>query len=102
MKIEDILTLAKAGFTAEQISQLSNTAPEVQPQTPPTSPAPAPAVEEKPATPPQAMDFSEIMQRLDTLTNAIQANGIANSNQPQPSTVDDILASIINPPTNNK
>jgi hypothetical protein len=48
------------------------------------------------------MDFSEIMQRLDTLTNAIQANGIANSNQPQPSTVDDILASIINPPTNNK
>ena len=75
MKIEDILTLAKAGFTADQISRLA-AIPQPQPQ-------------------PQNNDFAS---QLAALTAAIYANGILGSEQPKQETAEDILASIINPP----
>lgn len=78
MKIEDILALAKAGFTADQISRFAAISqPQPQPQ-----PQPNP-------------DFSS---QLAALTAAIQANGILGSEQPKQETAEDILASIINPP----
>ena len=80
MNISDIVALAKAGFTAEQISAMNQPQPQPQPQ---------PAAE------------NAVLAEIRALTAAIQANGIINSNQPPVQTVDDILASIINP-NNNK
>lgn len=96
----DVLTLAKAGFTAQQIAALSSLtgqpAPaEPQPAQPaqPAPPAPAPA----PAPAPDN-GVSAMLEKLGVLTEAIQANGLLNANQPKPQTTDDILAAIIAPP----
>ena len=75
MNIEDVLALAKAGFTADQISRFAAIS---QPQ-----PQPQP-------------DFAA---QLAALTAAIHANGILGSEQPKQETAEDILASIINPPS---
>lgn len=78
MKIEDIISLAKAGFTADQISRFAAISqPQPQPQ------------------PQQENDFAA---QLAALTAAIHANGILGSEQPKQETAEDILASIINPP----
>lgn len=81
MDIKDIIALANAGFTAQQIATMATTAP-----------APVPV--------------DPIMEQLKALTTAVQTNAIINSQLPitQPETPEDILASIINPPTivNNK
>lgn len=91
MDIKDIIALANAGFTAQQIATMATTAP---------APAPVPA----PAPAPVPVD--PIMEQLKALTTAVQTNAIINSQLPitQPETPEDILASIINPPTivNNK
>ena len=78
MNIADVVTLARAGFTAEQIARMYAT--------------PAPVAQVAPAP-----DNNPVMEQLKMLTNTLQANAILNSNQPKPETVDDILASIINP-----
>ena len=86
MDIKDIIALANAGFTAQQIATMA------------TTPAPAPAPAPAPVDP--------IMEQLKALTTAVQTNAIINSQLPitQPETPEDILASIINPPSivNNK
>ena len=76
MKIEDILALAKAGFTADQISRFAAIS---QPQ-------------------PQPQPQPDCSAQLAALTAAIHANGILGSQQPKQETAEDILASIINPP----
>lgn len=89
MDIKDIIALANAGFTAQQIATMATTAP---------APVPAPA--------PAPVPVDPIMEQLKALTTAVQTNAIINSQLPitQPETPEDILASIINPPTivNNK
>lgn len=85
----DILTLARAGFTASQISALNS----VGANPPATNPAPAPVTVTP--TPYSANDT------LDKILSAIQTNAINATQQPQPQTTDDILAEIINPPTND-
>lgn len=97
----DVLTLARAGFTAQQIAALATvnqTAPAVpeQPTVPeqpaaPAQPVPAPA-------PAQSDDVSAVLAKLGVLTDAIQANGLLNAQQPKQQTADDILAAIIQPP----
>ena len=82
MTQNDILTLARAGFTAQQISALA----QMQMQ---------PVQQMQPMGDPFA-------QQLAQLTQAIQANGILSAQQPKPETVDDVLASIINPPKIDK
>ena len=87
----DILTLSKAGFTAQQIAGLSMIAN--QPTTPvvqQTVPAPAPAV------PAPAVD--QVLAELQKLTGLMQNGNIVGSNMPQPQTPEEILAEIINPP----
>ncbi len=74
---DDILTLARAGFTAQQIGALNS----VNVATPVT-----------PATPANSDTLSQIL-------TAIQTNAINATEQPKPQTTDDILAEIINPPT---
>ena len=109
----DILTLSKAGFTAQQIAGLSMianqpTTPVVQ-QTVPAVPAvpapapapavpavPAPAPAPAPAVPAPAVD--QVLAELQKLTGLMQNGNIAGSSMPQPQTPEEILAEIINPP----
>ena len=86
MNFEEILILAKAGFTAEQISKISKLRnPEKHAPAPVTPPAPV------------AQPENDVSAQIAALTAAIQANGIMQSNQPKTETVDDILANIIDP-----
>ena len=88
MEIKDILTLARAGFTAEQISRFAAISQPAQPVQPVQPAQPVQPVQ-------QENDFAA---QLAALTAAIHANGILGSEQPKQETAEDILASIINPP----
>lgn len=95
MKREDIITLAKAGFTAQQIAQLAADGPEAQPAPDPTpaaqDPAPAPAVN------PDLVQ--QLLDRFDGIENKLQKAALLNTQQDlNEDTADKILASIINPP----
>ena len=107
MTNEDILTLAKAGFTAQQIAALSMTglskqsAPAPQPQAAPEQPAPiantAPAPDAPaPATPAPAPATA------DDVLKAMQQMMLLQTQQPKQPTAEDILAEIINPPLPKK
>ena len=93
----DILTLARAGFTASQISALNSVG--ANSPTPATPPATLPAQKTTPAqTIPPTYSANDT---LDKILSAIQTSAINSTQQPQPQTTDDILAEIINPPTND-
>ena len=83
-KPEEILTLAKAGFTAQQIAGLSMVANQHVPT--PAQPVPTPA---QPVDP--------VLAELQKLTGLVQGNNIMNVNQPKVQTPEEILAEIINP-----
>ena len=115
---EDILTLAKAGFTAQQIAALSvvgtvaptvntsaPTAPveQVAPTAPapitpqPTTPAPvAPAAAPAPTAPTATAD--DILKAISGLSAQVTTGLIQTTPQPTPATAESILAEIINPP----
>ena len=99
---EDILVLAKAGFTAEQIAALNSAvkAPEVAATAPaPEAPAPAPAPEAPaPATAaPHSVD--DVLQAISGLSASIQNANLLQTQMPtEQKTAETILASIINPP----
>ena len=111
---EDILILAKAGFTAQQIAALNTVSPAPAPEAPapapeaptpeapapaPEAPAPAPATE-APAPAPATMD--EILKSVQGLTQTFQNGFIMGAQQPKPITAEDVLANIINPPSPKK
>lgn len=105
MTKDEILTLARAGFTAAQIAALNsvNTA-KPEPATPalaPATPAPAPATP-APATPAEDPAMTKLLEELTGIKSSIQNNNITNSNMPKAQSADDILASIINPPKEDK
>ena len=85
MSVSDILALAKAGFTAEQIGKLM------------TIDAPASA----PASAPDdtKAQFDKVFQQIADLTGIVQRGNIATAHQPdaQPLTAEDVLAEIIRP-----
>ena len=113
---EEILTLAKAGFTAQQIAALNMvgsaaptvdttvptaptgaqaptvTAPQIQqPTTPaPAAPAPTPA--------PQGATADDILKAISGLSAQVTTGLIQSTPQPTPATAESILAEIINPP----
>lgn len=111
MKIEDIIALAGAGFSKQDIIKIAGTgsipaptpAPAPAPILTPT-PTPAPASVPVPAqVPGNTQDvFNQRMgvldNRLDEITRLIQAGNLSNSQIPEPPTTNDMLASIINPP----
>ena len=107
---EDILTLAKAGFTAQQIAALNivEKAPAPTPApvpTPAPDPTPAPAPDPTPApapTPAQASTMDEILKSVQGLTQTFQNGFIMGAQQPKPVTAEEILANIINPPSPKK
>ena len=98
MKASDIIALATAGYTAEQIAVIAKAAKEQPAQQPAQQPSQQPAQ--------QPDGYADLMGKLDALTTQIQQSAILNSAQPREETADDILANIIDPPefhpTNNK
>ena len=81
---DDILTLARAGFNAKQISILL--------KEPAPTPAPAPVPTPAPAPAPDP-----VAQKLDDIMKLMQASNILNINQPKQDTIEDIVAEIISP-----
>lgn len=102
MNVSDIIALSKAGFTAEQISGFKNI-DEAAPAAPVAPPAPAapaaPVAPAAPAVPAATSPDAAILAEIQKLTGAIQANSLLSSQQPKSETVEDILASVINPKT---
>ena len=104
---ENVLVLAKAGFTAQQIAGLSMlasqspTAPTVNnpvsPQPATTPAAPAPATQPVPAPAPVPQPTDPVLAELQKLTGLVQGSNIMNVNQPKVQTAEEILAEIINP-----
>lgn len=109
MKIEDIIALAGAGFSKQDIIKIAGTG---SIPTPTPAPAPAPILTPTPASAPVPVPaqvpgntqdvFNQRMgvldNRLDEITKLIQVGNLSNSQIPEPPTTDDMLASIINPP----
>ena len=109
MKIEDIIALAGAGFSKQDIIKIAGTG---SIPTPTPAPAPAPILTPTPApasvpvpaqVPGNTQDvFNQRMgvldNRLDEITKLIQVGNLSNSQIPEPPTTEDMLASIINPP----
>lgn len=80
MKTEDILVMAKAGFTAQQIAAFNavqNTSQSTAAQT----------AQQATSDP------------MKTILEMMQLQNMVTATQPPAQTTDDILASIINPPT---
>ena len=101
---EDILTLAKAGFNAQQIAALSavGAAPAPAPAPAPTpAPAPAPAPTPAPAPAPAAT-VDDVLKSVKDLTQTMQNGFIMGTQQPKQPTAEEILANIINPPVPKK
>ena len=111
MNYEDIILLVKAGYTRDQIVAMQAPVPTPAPATAPAptpapAPAPAPAPEPTPEpaepapTKPQGIeDLSQMLAaEFAKLNDAIVKANLQQAQQPPQESVDDILASIINPP----
>lgn len=105
---DDILVLAKAGFSAQQIAALNmvgaqpQSQPQPQPQPIPESkPQPQPIPETKPEPVPQGASIDDVLKSVEGLTKTFQNGFMMSAQQPQPVTAEDILAKIINPPVDN-
>ena len=94
MNYSDIIALARAGFTAQQIAQMSQEEQVTQ------EPAPAPVPQEPAPAPDQ---FSAILAEMQTLKQTMQAQNRQNAEliPPTPQSAQDILSSIIAPPKKN-
>lgn len=103
MKIEDIIALAGAGFSKQDIINIAgtvstpSTAP-IQTPTPASAPASAPVSVPVPAQDVFNQRMGVLDNRLDEITKLIQVGNLGNSQIPEPPTTGDMLASIINPP----
>lgn len=109
MKIEDIIALAGAGFSKQDIIKIAGTgsiptpAPAPAPiptPTPASAPAPVPVPAQVPGNTQDVFNqrMGVLDNRLDEITRLIQVGNLSNSQIPEPPTTDDMLASIINPP----
>ena len=87
MTMQDILTLAKAGYTAAQISAMAVAEQKPQEQKP---------QEQKPEQKPQ--DQPDIIAELREIKSAILAGAYMGAQQPAAQDAESALAAIINPP----
>lgn len=114
MNYSDIIALARAGFTAQQIAQMSQaeqTPAPVQQEPAPVQQEPAPApVQQEPApapvpqeTAPAPDQLTAILAEMQTLKQTMQAQNRQNAEliPPTPQSAQDILSSIIAPPKKN-
>lgn len=110
MNYEDIILLVKAGYTRDQIAAMQAPPAPAEPPAPADPPAPpalAPADPQAPPAPaepepPKPRGLEDLSQMLAAefakLNDAIVKANLQQAQQPPPESVDDILASIINPP----
>lgn len=107
MNYEDIILLVKAGYTRDQIAAMQAPAEPPAPPAPADPPAPpkpadhpAPKLEEPAPSKPQGIeDLSQMLAaEFAKLNDAIVKANLQQAQQPPQESVDDILASIINPP----
>ena len=103
MNYEDIILLVKAGYTRDQIAAMQSPAQTAQAE--PTPPAPAEPAKAAPAEPkaqPKPQGIEDLSKMLEAefakLNDAIVKANLQQAQQPPQESVDDILASIINPP----
>lgn len=101
----DIIALARAGFTAQQIAQMAMVEPAPAPQqepapSPQQEPAPSPQQEPAPVPQPEPDQLTAILAEMQTLKQTVQAQNRQNAEliPPTPQSAQDILASIIKPP----
>ena len=103
MNYEDIILLVKAGYTRDQIAAMQAPAapPAPSAQADPAAP-PAPPAQADPPAPPKPQGLEDLSQMLAAefakLNDAIVKANLQQAQQPPQESVDDILASIINPP----
>lgn len=101
MNVSDILTLAKAGFTAEQIGKLMQIgAPEPVPAPAPAPvPAPAPAPLRGNTQDNTQEQFDKMFQQIANLTGIVQKGNLQNAqvDNSKMLTADDVLSEIIRP-----
>lgn len=101
MNYEDIILLVKAGYTRDQIAAMQAPAPAPEP-TPAPAPEPTPAPAQAEPAPPKPQGIEDLSQMLASefakLNDAIVKANLQQAQQPPQESVDDILASIINPP----
>ena len=114
MNINDVIALARAGYTRDEIAALAKSAaPEQEPQpAPEQQPQPAPeqqpvqqSVQQTVQQEQPAYDFLSLLsEKIDGLSSAIKASNILNSQMPEVKreTAQDALASIIIPTYNKK
>lgn len=97
MKIEDIIALAGAGFSKQDIIKIAGTGSIPAPA---SAPAPVPVPAQVPGNTQDVFNqrMGVLDNRLDEITRLIQVGNLSNSQIPEPPTTDDMLASIINPP----
>ena len=98
MNINDILTLARAGFTAEQISLMYADTDSIKEPAPAQAPAPAPAP--APAQAPVPAPTNSTDELLRQLLGAVQQQNRLHGIQEAPASADlafDACARIINP-----
>ena len=95
MNVSDILTLAKAGFTAEQIGKLMQIDAPAPAPTPVPAPAPAPA----PAPDNTQEQFNKVFKQIANLTGIVQKGNLQNAqvDNSKTLTADDVLSEIIRP-----
>ena len=107
MNYEDIILLVKAGYTRDQIAAMQAPAEPAQaaPAEPQAQPKPAEPAQAAPAEPqaqPKPKGIDDLSQMLAAefakLNDAIVKANLQQAQQPPQESVDDILASIINPP----
>ena len=100
MNYEDIILLVKAGYTRDQIAAMQ--APAEPPAPPAPAEPPAPPAPAEPPAPPNPQGIEDLSQMLAAefakLNDAIVKANLQQAQQPPQESVDDILASIINPP----
>ena len=124
MKYEDVLALAKAGFSSQQIAQFAEEeraaaitaaeslseapasempqAPSEMPKAPEAAAAPPPIAPPAPKANPIDQILMEINQELASLKKSIQSKNLQNTNQPIRESTESILASIISPTYTHK
>ena len=102
MNYEDIILLVKAGYTRDQIAAMQAPAEPSAPPAPPAPeepPAPPTPAEPEPNKPQGIEDLSQMLAaEFAKLNDAIVKANLQQAQQPPQESVDDILASIINPP----
>lgn len=103
MNYEDIILLVKAGYTRDQIAAMqapAQAAPAEPEQAAPAEPVQAAPAEPQAQTKPQGIeDLSQMLAaEFAKLNDAIVKANLQQAQQPPQESVDDILASIINPP----